>query len=258
MRKHLLIITAVTGCTVLTLSAQVNNPTSPGLETPTVGTADSTSSTSAQAQPDSKSKQFLKTAFRDNQMEMALADVAMQKAQNQQLKSFAQQLHQDHQAAHQQLQPLAQKYGIDLADASKAKTGGVVSKLQNMETGAKWDQRFAEETLKQHAKDIEAYHKAVENVQAEDVKQFAQTQLPKLQQHFQHAKTVAQTVGVDQETIASHEKKLPTSALGGTSDQQDTGSFSGSTTNQGTSSSEMREPKQQGTTRDLNRGNPTQ
>src|SRR6185369_13348751 len=65
--------------------------------------------------------------------------------------------------------------------------------------------------------EIKKFEDAATKLQETDVKQYAQTTLPKLRQHFDRAVTVARAVGVDQSTISSYSKKVP-SAVGGTSD----------------------------------------
>lgn len=101
-----------------------------------------------------------------------------------------------------------------------------LEKLQKAEASS-FDKEFATEILKAHQKDIKQFSKAAQELQESDVKQFAQDQLPKLQQHFQTASQVAQTVGVDEATVTSLNKDLP-QAVGGTSESQSTTQGSGS------------------------------
>jgi len=176
-----------------------------------------TSTGTATAKADSKTVSFIKDAAKDNNMEIAMAEIGARKAQNADLKSFCQQLQQDHTAANQQLQPIAQRYGVTLEDPMEAKSHHDVTKFEKEESGAKFDQKFATEMLKSHEKEIKKFEDAATKLQETDVKQYAQTTLPKLRQHFDRAVTVARAVGVDQSTISSYSKKVP-SAVGGTSD----------------------------------------
>jgi putative membrane protein len=165
-----------------------------------------------------EAKTFLKYAVSDNEAEIAFADLAISKAQNQEAKSFAQNLRRDHVQVRTDLEPLAQKYGVDVQDA-KSNATNKLSSLQGL-SGAEFDKKFAEAALKCHQKDIAMYKKASQQLQEQDVKQFVQKILPKLQSHQQHASRVAQTVGVDQSTISAMMKESP-EAVGGTSDEEE-------------------------------------
>jgi predicted outer membrane protein len=61
---------------------------------------------------DHAAKSFIKQAFRDNQTEIDLAAIGAAKAQNADLKALCEQLQKDHREANQDLQPIAQKYGV--------------------------------------------------------------------------------------------------------------------------------------------------
>jgi putative membrane protein len=195
---------------------------------------DSTSTTgAATTKLSKKASAFLKEAARDNQLEMALADLGSRKAQNSELKQFSEQIKQDHSQVAQQIQPIAQKYGVALDQHEKQKE---VTKLEK-ETGAEFDKKYAELMLKTHQQNIEKFHNAATEVEEADVKQFAQSTLPKLHQHFQHAERVATMVGVDQNTISSYSRKVST-AMGGTSDVPE--GSSGSSTEKGSGANQLK------------------
>jgi len=212
MRKTLtnsLLITAVATMATFTIRAADDQTT------PSASGSTSTSSTHTKA--DSKTISFIKDAANDNNMEVAMGEVGARKGQNAELKSFCQQLQQDHTAANQQLQPIAQKYGVQIEMPMKGHAHHEMAKFEKEESGAKFERDFATEMLKSHEKDIKKFEEAANNLQETDVKQYAQAMLPKLRQHFDRAATVARAVGVDQSTISSYSKKVPAS-VGGTSD----------------------------------------
>src|SRR5690242_10247108 len=70
------------------------------------GVADSQEHSAAGA----KEAGFIRDAARANDSEVALAEIGVSKAQNADLKTFCQQMQQDHIQANKNLQPLAQKY----------------------------------------------------------------------------------------------------------------------------------------------------
>ena len=214
--KYALVVSVATSLTGLTVSARADDNNV------------SSSSTTTSSKADHKTMSFLKDAARDNDAEIALAELGLRKAQNPELKSFCQMLKQDHTQAGQQLQPIAQKYGLTTDASLNHKENKELSKLEK-ESGAKFDQEFATLMLKDHEKDIKKFQEASTKLQEPDVKQFAEQMLPKLREHFQHAETVARTVGVSPSTISSYSKRVNGGAVGGTgSDTQSSSGFGSS------------------------------
>jgi len=211
----------------------------------TTASAPGTSGYETSASGSHSAKSFIKDAYRDNQSEIDLAQIGMTKAQNADLKSLSQQLQRDHTQANKDLQPLAQKYGVT-EDQSKWREHEV-NKFDKETAGAEFDKKFATEILKSHQKDVAKFERAAAKIQEPDVKQYAETMLPKLREHLQHAATVAGAVGVDQSTISSALSK--SSAVGGTSENEvpTTGTETSPKTDQGAASRDLQpsSPKNQ-------------
>jgi putative membrane protein len=167
----------------------------------------------------SKGSSFVKEASAGNQSEVALAQLAQQKAQNPEIKNLAQLIQQDHQQAQEKLQTIAQAHGITLDQSPSWTQKRAQSKLEKL-SGAEFDQQYAKDMLEDHVTDIKKFQKASENIQDGDVKQYAQECLPKLQAHLQHAESAAKSAGVDESTIASITKSLP-AGVGGTGENQE-------------------------------------
>ncbi len=221
-----LLITTAAGLT--TMAGQVyaqqsqNQNTYSGNSSQTSG-----SQSSGSEKVSSSASRFIKEAVRGNDMEIGMGEIGARKAQNPELKAFCEQLQQDHTKANDQLKPMAQKYGITLEQSQGRHHERELTSLDKEQAGAKWDQKFATEMLKDHQKDIAKYERAASDIQESDLKQYVQQTLPVLQQHFQRAETVAKAVGVSDSTISSYAKKLPAS-VGGTSSDQNFKSDQGS------------------------------
>jgi putative membrane protein len=183
------------------------------------GAADTTLGNSTQKSLSSKGSSFVKEASSGNQSEIALAQLAQQKAQNPEIKNLAQMLQQDHQQAQEKLQTIAQTHGIMLDQSPGWTQKRAQSKLEKL-TGAEFDQQYAKDMLEDHVTDIKKFQKASQNIEDGDVKQYAQECLPKLETHLQHAKSAAKSAGVDESTIASITKSLP-SGVGGAGENQE-------------------------------------
>lgn len=186
---------------------------------------------------DHAAKTFIKQAYRHNQTEIELAGVGMNKAQNADLKAFCQQMQQDHTQANKELDPLAQKYGV--AEEQSKLREREVNKFEKESSGAEFDKKFATEMLKDHQRVIGQFERAASKLQETDVKQYAESMLPKLREHLQHAETIAKAVGVEQSTISSIMSKVP--AVGGTSETQESGAGVGTSgkTDQGAGAKQL-------------------
>lgn len=240
MRKSML-NTLRTACAITTLTGLTTLTASAADSTTTTGTAGYGTTTQSTTTGDHSAKSFIKQAFRDNQMEIDLAGVGMNKAQNADLKNFCEQIQKDHTQANQQLQPLAQKYGV--AEEQSMLRQHEVTKFEKETSGAEFDKKLATELLKDHQKDISKFERAAGKLQETDVKEYADNMLPKLREHLQHAATVARAVGVDQSTISSAMSKA--SAVGGTSETQEsqTGTATSDKTDQGAASKQLQPNK---------------
>jgi putative membrane protein len=209
--KNACILTTVTGLTALTARAADPATTATPSGTSTYET------TGHSLLAEHSAKGFIKEAYRDNQMEIDMAGVGLSKAQNADLKAFCQQLQQDHTKANQELQPIAQKYGVT-ENASMREHE--VNKFEKETAGADFDKKFATEMIKDHQKAIKKFERASSKLQEADVKQYAENMLPKLREHLQKAETIAAAVGVDQSTISSLARD--SSSVGGTAEEQNT------------------------------------
>jgi len=184
-----------------------------------VGAADASSTIS------SKASDFIKAASLGNQSEIAMAQLAQQKAQNPAVKELAQMIRQDHQQAQEKVQALAQTHGITLDQTQGWSERRAQSKLEKL-NGADFDQQYSKDMLEDHVADIKKFQKASQQLQETDVRQYAQDTLPTLQKHLQHTEAAARSAGVDQSTITSITKSMPES-VGGVGDKPESGHGAG-------------------------------
>ncbi|HYG21249.1 MAG TPA: DUF4142 domain-containing protein [Verrucomicrobiae bacterium] len=207
----------VKGAGASNLSGNPDSVTSGGIQ-PTTTTTSGGMSGSASASMPKDAKSFVRDAVEGNAAEVALAQVAERKAQNAQVKQFAEMIRTDHAQANQQLQPLAQKHGLSVNQPLEAKHQKKMDKLQAL-NGAEFDREYSTAMLKEHQKTIAKYEHASRNITDTEVQQYVQATLPKLRQHLQHAQHAAQAAGVDQATLSSLIKD--TDAMGGTAEHEE-------------------------------------
>lgn len=171
---------------------------------------------------------IIKHSAQMNMAVMKVAELAQQKAENQELKQFAQTLKQDHQQAQQKLEQIAQTSNVTLPTQVDEKCKQKLSELQAL-SGEEFDKEFAKCAVEGHAMGVTHTQQASTSVQDPQLRQYLQQSLAKMKEHQEKGRQIAQAVGVDRTTIASIESKArqeaaggPASAAEGTSRQSET------------------------------------
>src|SRR4051812_10286517 len=190
------------------------------------------------------SKQFAMKAAEGGMLEVKLAQLAQQKSQSQEVKQLAQQLEQDHTQANQQLTQVAKQKNITLPTELKGECQETYQAFQQLD-GTDFDNAFLLHNVKDHLKDIMMFQKEAQNGTDQDIRQWAAQTLPKLQQHAQHIRTVAQSAGMPIDALAggnmAHDAARTAGSRiqgsGTSSGSSDTGSGTGSAGSRGNSSS---------------------
>lgn len=130
---------------------------------------------------------FLKQAAQNGHAEVESSKLAVEKAVNPKVKSFAQHMVEDHTKANEELASLAASKGVEVPKEpslmQKAKM-----KLLSTADGESFDRRYAESMgVNAHQDTVELFEKAAAEAQDPEIKDFAVKTLPKLQEHLQMA-----------------------------------------------------------------------
>lgn len=134
-------------------------------------------------------RRFIEKAMQDNQAEVALAKVAQEKASSDAVKQYARKLHEDHSKAAQELEAIASRLGY--AESRKAeKEPRAVKKFAKMQ-GDKFDRAFAKHMVDDHEKAIKLFKKQAQDGNSQELWQYAQKNLPTLEQHLKMARELA-------------------------------------------------------------------
>jgi putative membrane protein len=150
---------------------------------------------------------FLKQADQNGLAEVESSKLALTKAQNQQVKAFAQQMVDDHTKANDELKALAQSKGVELPNqpslAQRAKM-----KLLEKSDPENFDRRYIEQMgVEAHEDTVELFQKAAREARDADVKSYASTTLPKLQEHLKMAQDLKAVTDKDGSASASGTRK---------------------------------------------------
>jgi putative membrane protein len=199
-------VVAVAVLAINTLQAQ---PAAPNTAQPGNEVNNTPTTTSNSEKTSHRAKEFIKDAAQCNSAEIAFSDVAQSKAQNSDVKQLAQQMVTDHTANNQKLEGIAQAHGMAIDQSLDWVNQHEVNRLQKVKE-SDFDRDYTKVMLKDHVKAIKMFQKAADDIQDPDVKEYAATTLPTLREHLHHAEDAARAIGIDDSTVNSIVKDVPT------------------------------------------------
>src|SRR5262249_58802264 len=118
-----------------------------------------TASTGGGSSLSEKDKTFMKKAAKGGMMEVAMGQIAEQKAQSDDVKSFGKRMVTDHSKANDELKSIASKKGVQLP--SKEHTGKWIS-----------DKAYMDMMVKDHEKDLAEFQEQANSGSDPDLKKF--------------------------------------------------------------------------------------
>ena len=134
---------------------------------------------------------FVLKAASGGMEEVALGDLAAQKAQSQQVKELAQLIVQDHTTANQELMQIAQSKGIQVPETTSTASQTVSASMSEL-NGPKFDLAYVMQQQGAHLATVALFDFAANHAMDPDLKAFAQKYLPKIQAHTRKIEETAQ------------------------------------------------------------------
>ena len=128
---------------------------------------------------------FMTKAAQSNMMEIESAQLAQEKATSQEIKDFARTLEQEHKKASEKLKEIAEQKNIDLP-SDMGKHTAQLEKVRN-KSGNEFDRAWINMQVSHHKKDVKEFQKQSNRAMDSDVKSFASSTLPTLQDHLRQA-----------------------------------------------------------------------
>src|ERR1041385_341642 len=124
-----------------------------------------------------KDKTFMKKAAKGGMMEVSMGQVAEQKGQSEDVKSFGKRMVTDHSKANDELKSIASKKGVQ---------------LPTKEHTSKWtsDKAYIDMMVKDHEKDLAEFKEEASSGSDPDVKKFADDTAKMVQEHLDLAKEI--------------------------------------------------------------------
>lgn len=142
--------------------------------------------------PDAK---FYRDAAEGGLAEVAMGNLAQQKAQSPSVKEFGAQMVKDHSAANEKLQALAQSKNITLPATPSVAEIETKSKLQEL-SGQSFDKSYIKGMIKDHEEDIAEFKKEAQSGRDPDARAFAAATLPTLETHLKKIQAIAANAGL--------------------------------------------------------------
>jgi len=135
--------------------------------------------------------EFVLDAAKGGMAEVELGKLAAERAQNAEVKKFAERMVTDHSKAGDELKSLAQSKGIRLPEEIEAKDRALLTRLSKL-NGAAFDRAYMQAMVSDHVKDVNEFKKEANSGRDPQVKSFASNTLPTLEEHLQHARQARQ------------------------------------------------------------------
>lgn len=139
--------------------------------------------------------QLAKTAAQGGKAEVELGNLALERAQDQDLRSFARQMVADRSKAGDELHELATKKGWQLPEGTSPKQEQLRLRLANL-SGAAFDREYAKAMVEDHDHDVKMFEAYALHGDDADLRAWAAKTLPSLKQHQQDAHSNAEKLGV--------------------------------------------------------------
>jgi putative membrane protein len=136
---------------------------------------------------------FVRNAAEGSMAEVKLGQLAEEKAQSPEVKSFAKRMVEDHTKALEELKQIGSQENINLPTDTSHRDAETYDRLAKL-SGPEFDKQYAQEMVKDHQKDVAEFKKGEASAQKPSLKQFAQKTLPTLQTHLELAQRMQSTV----------------------------------------------------------------
>ncbi len=163
---------------------------------------------------------FVKHAAWASMGEVAMAKIAVDRAENSDIKQFAQRMIDDHTKANNQLQQIAQSNGWEVPATLDPVDQAKVDMLQKMPAGHNFDRAYLYGQVAAHIECVLWFRDATQDLKNAQLRQFATDTYPTLTAHLQEAEKLSgmngDAVQAGEHIRASKDVGVPSHATNGT------------------------------------------
>ena len=132
-------------------------------------------------------RKFMQEAAQGGMAEVQEGQMAAQKANDPEVKKFAEKMVADHSKANDKLKQIASDKGVTLPTDLPASAQRENAKLSKL-SGAAFDREYMKHQVSDHKKVVSEFKSATKKTRDPDVKQFAEQTLPVIEEHLQMAR----------------------------------------------------------------------
>jgi putative membrane protein len=136
------------------------------------------------AGPDRK---FVELAASDNESQMALGKLALERATSPAVREYARMLVEDHTRSVGRLKSIANGASFPIPTSALPEQEEELRKLSRVPS-EDFDRKFMDRMIKDHEKAIDTFQKAVAGLDSDELRQYALDALPKLREHLDLAR----------------------------------------------------------------------
>jgi putative membrane protein len=137
--------------------------------------------------------EFVTKAASSGLAEVAIGEEGKEKAQNADVKKFADRVVTDHTKANEELMRIAKDAGINVPDKPAAEHA---DKVKHFDGDVRnFDREFVNHMVDSHTKGVDLFTKASKELKNDQLKSFAEKTLPTLKEHLSIAKRLQEQVG---------------------------------------------------------------
>ena len=149
----------------------------------------------SQARP-SSDKKFIEEAAANGVAEVKLAQLASQKASHEDVKEFAERLVQDHSRANTELEKIAAAQNVTVPQEPTSKHQKLYDRLSKL-SGQEFDKEYVKHMVDDHEKAVKKFERQAKDASDPQLKQFASSTLPALEDHLAEAERLEREVSGD-------------------------------------------------------------
>jgi putative membrane protein len=191
MRHHFPLALVIVVASSLSLAAQTTKPQTSSMKKGAQSTATKAAMTTDQ--------HFVMEAYEGGMAEVALGQLATEKASNAKVKEFGQRMVTDHGKANDELKALAAAKNITLPTKLNAKDQAAKDRLSKL-SGSAFDHAYMTDMVKDHQADSAVFHKEATSGQDADIKAWAGKTGAVVDEHLKMAQQIQKELGTSKPT----------------------------------------------------------
>jgi putative membrane protein len=204
--------TAAPGTSSRTTAPAATAPSQPATGSTAMGSNNATAKATA-ASISSGDRKFMEKAAQGGMSEVQLGKLAADKAASDDVKKFGQKMVDDHGKANDQLKQLATSKGVNLPTELDRSTQREMDKLQKL-SGADFDREYMKHMVSDHKKDVSEFKSEANKAKDADLKQFASSTLPTLEQHLTLAQAAEKAAKAEPRNTTKTSSRTSTNKTG--------------------------------------------